>query len=194
MTATTIRIRKLAPLAAAITAGLVLYAVADPARQTDTPPAAAIVNDADYWITGLTLNAFTPGGARHYRLHAADMTHARSAGQHRLSQPQLQVYDGASLTLQVNAAAGRLPLSGEHIELLGNAMIERPALPQRPAVTLRTARLTVTPGQGRVATDQPVTIDSAGSALNATGMLGEFHLQRLRLQSRVTGRYQPATH
>ena len=188
------RLRTLALIAGVGAGGLILYAVTDSARQIDTPPAAAIVNDADYWITGLALNAFNANGARHYRLHAADMTHARSADQHRLTRPQLEVYDGPSLTLRVNADTGRLPVSGDHIELLGNALIERPALQHRPAVTLHTTRLTVMPRRGHVETDRPVTIHSADSTLNATGLLGEFHLQRLRLQSRVTGQYQPAIH
>lgn len=185
-------VRALALFGGAIVIGLMLYASINPARQTNTAPATA-AEDADYWITGLEINAFDHTGARRYRLRAADMTHARSAAMHRLTQPQLAVYADASVTLQVNADAGRLPLDNDRIELLGNARIERPALPNRPAITLRTSQLTVIPQQGRMATDQPVTINSAGSELNATGMLGEFHLQRLRLQSRVIGRHQPLT-
>jgi len=185
-------VRALALFGIAIAISLILYAVINPAQQTDTAPAAT-AEDADYWITGLEINVFNHAGARLYRLRAADMTHARSAAMHRLTQPQLAMYSGSSLALQVSADAGLLPLDNDRIELLGNTRIERPALPDRPAITLRTSRLTVTPHQGHMTTDQPVTINSAGSELNAIGMLGEFHLQRLRLQSRVIGRHQPLT-
>ena len=172
--------------------GLALLAV-DRYTLEQAPALSELQNhEPDYYGEGLHNRQYNSDGELQQTFVAARSTHYPQTGSTLLSEPLLMSEDDDGQTWQVNANEGTL-LDNEHsLRLIGDVKI-RPLNPADAAddLLIETSTLTYHSRQQLAETDQPVTITSPQTHINATGMTLDIARQRMEFKSQVDSRYVP---
>jgi LPS export ABC transporter protein LptC len=91
----------------------------------------------------------------------------------------------------MQAREARVSADGEQVTLLGNVVVERAPLAQRPLLHAETESLKVLPDAEKASTDATVRITEGPSWVQGTGMEVDQKAQTFVLRSQVTGTFTP---
>ncbi len=172
--------------------GLALLAV-DRYTQEQTPPLSELQNhEPDYYGEGLYNRQYDSNGELQQTFVAARSTHYPQTKSTLFTGPLLMSDDDDGQTWQVNAREGTLQDNEQSLRLIGQVEI-RPLDPADAAddILVETSILTYHSRQQLAETDQPVTITSPQTHINATGMTLDIARQRMEFKSQVDSRYVP---
>lgn len=153
-------------------------------------------HDPDYIIRDLRAVKLSPGGQVHHTLRADKLTHFPDDDSTEVERPDLTSLPPATgservarVTMQARQA--RVSADGQEVTLLGNVVVERAPLAQRPLLHAETDSLTVLPDAEKASSASPVRISEGSSWVQGTGMDVDQKAQTFVLRSQVTGTFMP---
>lgn len=170
---------------AALSGALLMHAQRDRAVG---PP--AVTPGIGYYLREARLTGTGDDGRVRYRVSAKSVTQQLADGSVALDNVAIDYGSGAEPPWNVRADTGRIPPDGKMIELTGNVVAATRDSDHTPA-TIRTDYLEFDTDSYVAATDSKVTIEYAGSTVQATGMRALLREDRLELLAEVNGRYAP---
>jgi len=155
-------------------------------------------HDPDLFLQDFKGITFDAKGNPLETLSAARAEHFPDYESSELTRPRLSLAEPGRPTLTVTADRGRIDGDKSNGDFSGNVRVERAADPSesgdgRPSgpVTLTTSALHVTTKEQRVHTDQPVTIEDSRGIIRGQGLEFDNKAKTLKLNSRVSGTFQP---
>lgn len=164
-------------------------------RQTSEPDAAATasIDDADlgYYLLDASLIGHDDEGNPLYTLHADRIEQAARDGSVTLTHVTMDYAPRADPPWRIEADFGRIPESGDLIDLEGNVRLARADDGGDPRITIATTRLELAPRERIARTDASVDVTQGGSTLTATGLVADLTQERVTLGARVRARFQP---
>jgi lipopolysaccharide export system protein LptC len=131
-------------------------------------------NDPDMYMLDANITQFSTTGDRQHDIQASRLTHFPLTEMTALITPRIRLFTvHQDQPWRITADNGRLlpksQLRDEMVELWDNVLAARADL-SGGTVTIKTASLTVFPGQDYAETDQPVVIDGIDGSTSAAGM------------------------
>ncbi len=131
-------------------------------------------NDPDLYMLNAKITQFATNGGRQHEIIASRLTHFPLTDMTALISPEVKLFaHNATNPWKITADNGRLlpesQLRDESLELWDNVSAEKADL-RGEFIKIKTASLTVYPGQDFAETDQMVTIDGVGGRTSAAGM------------------------
>lgn len=149
-------------------------------------------HEPDYYGQTLYNRQYDSSGKLQQTFAAARSTHYPQTQSTLFTAPLLMSADDEDQIWQVSALEGTLQDNEQSLYLVGQVEI-RPLNPTRPAddLLLETSTLIYHSRQQLAETDQPVTITSPQTRMNATGMTLDIARQRMEFKSQVDTRYAP---
>jgi LPS export ABC transporter protein LptC len=148
-------------------------------------------SDADYYLTGLTLQQFGADGTLLRTLKAERLSHVAGLGT-TLDQPHLTVENASGSPWVIVGSRGHLDPDGTVLTMPEDVEITRLATPANRPLRLNTRNLRYRPAEGYAETDEAVTVISDRDRVDAVG-LEAWLLDpvRIHFRSQVRGRYEP---
>lgn len=169
--------------------------------QVQTPPArrdGSARHDPDLFLQDFKAITFDSQGNARETLSAARAEHFPDDESAELTKPKLSLAEIGRPTLTITADHGRIDGDRNNGDFSGDVRVERAADPSPSAngeasgpVTLSTSALHVTTKEQRVRTDQPVTIQDPRGIIRGKGLAFDNNAKTLRLDSQVSGTFQP---
>ncbi len=148
--------------------------------------------DTDYYVAHFTLMGSDASGRWSYRLQAERMLHFPATEHWEFEAPQVEFFSAEGANWYGVAERGRAWDEGEHVLLLGEVNLWRPASEQNPALWLDTSEVHLLPAQNQAHTDQAALLrQDTGSYIQGVGARIWLDQERVELQSRVRARYEP---
>jgi lipopolysaccharide export system protein LptC len=131
-------------------------------------------NDPDLYMLNAKITQFATSGGRQHEIIASRLTHFPLTDMTALISPEVKLFArNTTNPWKITADNGRLlpesQLRDEIVELWDNVSAEKSASPGE-FIKIKTASLTIYPGQDFAETDQMVTIDGVGGRTSAAGM------------------------
>ena len=158
------------------------------APQLTSRPAVA-PHEPDYFFDDFAITTMGPQGRPHYRLEGRRLVHYADDDTAEIAAPRLEVTRPGSPRWTVNAEQGWLSPGGENIHLLGNVVMVRAALADRPGLRIQTRDLRIRKQDNQAQTDEAVKVTSVEGTVDSVGMVALFDSGRLDLLSEVRGLY-----
>jgi LPS export ABC transporter protein LptC len=146
----------------------------------------------DAFAENIFLEIMDETGHPLYRLHAANMEYYPDEDRLQLHRPMLDVTRPDTPHWQISAEDGRTSASGEPVWLLGKVSIQRLASALYKPLRIQTKDVLVQPAAALAETEHAASITGSGFQLEAIGLDADFGNNRLKLHSRVTGRFDDA--
>jgi lipopolysaccharide export system protein LptC len=152
---------------------------------------AGLGQEPDYFLNGLTATVFGHDGLPLRRLWAAELRHYPDDDSTEVLAPRLELYEADVPPWRLRAETAWLSGDGELLLLQGEVHVDREgAVGVRPLQAV-THNLRVQPRERYAETDERVSVHSAGSWVEATGMRAWLAGPlRLKLLSDARGRYE----
>jgi lipopolysaccharide export system protein LptC len=182
------------------TVGLLLLLIASAGgtwlliRQASEPeaPATASIDDADlgYYLLDASLIGHDDAGSELYTLHADRIEQASRDGSVTLTHVTMDYASRSAAPWRVEADFGRIPASGDLIDLEGNVRLARAGDSDDALLTIATTRLQLAPRERIARTDATVDVTQGSDTLTATGLEADLSNERVTLGARVRARFQ----
>ena len=158
----------------------------------ETPKAKVVRHDPDAIVENLSARRLDENGQVKYRLVAPYMMHFADDDSSELQSPTLVTYRPDAPPVTISGRHARVTAKGEVIYLWEDVVVNRAAMPERPAITGRMPDLLVQPNVGTAFTNSPVEITQERSWVKGVGMNIDNNTSTFVLQSQVTGLYYPS--
>jgi len=131
-------------------------------------------NDPDLYMLNARITQFSTDGSRQHEIMASRLTHFPLTDMTALIEPEVKLFArNATNPWKITADNGRLlpesQLRDQIVELWDNVLAEKSGS-QGEFINIKTASLTIYPGQDFAETDQKVVIDGVGGRTSAAGM------------------------
>jgi len=169
--------------------------------QVQSPPArrdGSTRHDPDLFLQDFKAITFDANGNARETLSATRAEHFPDDESAELAKPRLSLSETGRPTMTVTADRGRIDGDRDNGDFSGNVRVERDADPNTPAgseragpVTLSTSALHVTTKEQRVQTREAVTIEDPRGIIHGKGLEFDNKAKTLRLDSQVSGTFQP---
>jgi lipopolysaccharide export system protein LptC len=163
--------------------------------RTVQPPApkrdGSTRHDPDYTVNNFFSSRADQSGNPRYGLSGVEMRHYPDDDTTELVHPLFKEFSLSKPTIQAQGDRGTVSSNGENVYFMDNVRVVRAATPQKGELTIVTEYLHITPEQGILKTDRPVTILQAPRTVaNATGMELDKNERTLKLFNHVTVHYE----
>jgi lipopolysaccharide export system protein LptC len=132
-----------------------------------TPPTPGT---PDFIVEHVVLTQFDESGQARYKLFAEELSYFNENDDLDLTRPRLVSLLPDEPQLQASSARARVSNAGERVLMQGDVLLQRAAAGNRPALTIRTERMTAIPDEERFTADVPVQIDQGGTRLAGAAM------------------------
>ena len=168
--------------------------------QVQAPPSrrdGSSRHDPDLFLQDFKAITFDKFGNARETLSAARADHFPDDDSAELQTPRLSLSEPDRPTLTITAERGRIDGDRNSGDFTGRVQVERAAAPAdkngQPSgpVKLVTESLHVTTRDQRVSTDQPVTIVEPRGIIRGRGLEFDNKAKTVRIQSQVSGTFQP---
>lgn len=162
-------------------------------RQADAqaPAGAPAPDEPEAFVDGFDLIRVDVQGRPVWRMRAERALHFGDAGI-EMERPRFRSLDAARPELRIAAERARSDIDGERTTLDGRVVLTRAGEPGRGEMRIDTERLLLVASTETATSELPVRMTQDASFLSGTGMAYDNINRRLRLDARVTGRWQPA--
>lgn len=130
-------------------------------------------------------------GLPRYRVRAQQVSQDPATRIVLLQQVQLRLADDSGARWAVDARSGRMPADAQSIELAGGVEVRGSAAARDEPLTIRSERLSYDFERQLARSDAKVTFAMGARTLAATGMAADLKAGRVRLESKVNGRFNP---
>ncbi len=151
-------------------------------------------HEPDYTMENFVITAMNAAGQPAHKLRAPRMVHYADDGSTEFTRPDVTLYQEGAAPWEVHAARGWMSQDHKRILLQDEVLIENPAAPASEVWHLKTRDLTLLPDADYAETARPVTITGRTSETHGVGMQVFVKEGRLKLLSRVRGRYETRKH
>jgi len=132
-----------------------------------TPPTPGT---PDFIVDHVVLTQFDDRGQARYKLFAETLSYFNENDDIDLTRPRLVSLLPDQPQLQASSARARVTNAGAQVLMQGDVLLQRAAAGSRPALTIRTERLTAIPDEERFSADVPVLIEQGGTRLAGAAM------------------------
>jgi LPS export ABC transporter protein LptC len=132
-----------------------------------------------------------PDGAPRYRVSARTITQDPASRAVRLDAVQMRVEDDADGRWDIAAASGLMPAEADAIELSGDVRIRGAQEGGRGPLEIRGEQIRYEFEPALARSSREVTIFYSGHQLSALGLEARLKERRVRLESKVHGRFNP---
>lgn len=147
-------------------------------------------HEPDYYIEDMVRNTLDETGAVANVLYADLVTHYPDDDSTELSNPRMEIYNGATDPWYVIAESGWVSSGNEVVLLHGEVEIWRLDEAGVRKFEVLTTELRVLPKEQYAETDDPATITSATTITKTIGMRANFAHDRLELLKQVKTRHE----
>ncbi|MDP1708943.1 MAG: LPS export ABC transporter periplasmic protein LptC [Gammaproteobacteria bacterium] len=151
---------------------------------------ATLRHEPDYTMENFVITGMNERGQPTHKLQAPLMVHYADDGSAEFTQPAMTLYQKDAAPWEVRSARGWMSKDRKRILLQGEVLIENPAAPARDVWRIETHDLTLLPDAEYAETSAPVTITGQTSVTRGVGMQIFIKEGRLKLLSKVRGRYE----
>lgn len=148
-------------------------------------------DDPGFEAVGAEIVETGADGLPRYRVRAAQITQDPANRNVLLQQVELRLADDAGARWAVDARSGQMPADAQSIELSGAVEVRGRAAARDEPLAIRTERLTYEFERQLARSDAEVTFTMGTRALVATGIAADLKAGRVRLESKVNGRFNP---
>jgi lipopolysaccharide export system protein LptC len=132
-----------------------------------TPPTPGT---PDFIVDRVVLTQFDDRGQARYKLFAEELSYFNENDDIELARPRLVSLLPDQPQLQASSARARVTNGGAQVLMQGDVLLQRAAAANRPALTIRTERMTAIPDEERFSSDVPVLIEQGGTRLAGAAM------------------------
>lgn len=160
-----------------------------PTARTPPTPGAP-----DFIVDNVVLTQFDERGQASYKLLAERLSYFNENDDIELSSPHLVTLQPGEPQLQASSKRARVTNAGEKVLMQGDVLLRREAAAGRPALAVRTERMTVVPDVEQFSSDVPVVIDQGASRLEGATMDYDNLKRRLTLSGGLRGELAPVQH
>jgi lipopolysaccharide export system protein LptC len=178
-------------LAFLVVLGAGTYYLAAWATRDQSPAIQTRTNDPDVFVEGVSLTRTDSGGTPIFQMSAQSMRHFPFDDSSEFERPRLVSLDPGRPQLTMSADRAIASAEGKETVLSGNVTITRPAGPEKPALTVKTERLTLLAENEIARTNEKVEILQGAARLTAVGMEFDNVTRDLRLFSQIRGLWPP---
>lgn len=174
-------------LIAAVIAGR--YFMDDISKRSTAFFAGDKVMEPDYLMSGLHFDKYDSKGVLTQQIEASSAEHVPQDGSTRFMDPKIILREGELSKWGINALQASL-VSEQSLQLNGQVHV-MPLSEKESAYSLQTESLFIDLKAETANTQDPVTITSQYSQLDATGMKLSLREQKIELLAHVRGRHDP---
>ena len=153
--------------------------------------ADASSDDPGFEARGAEIVETGSDGLPRYRVRAQQITQDPASRNVLLQQVELRLADAAGASWAVDARSGQMPADARSIELAGDVEVRGRAAARDEPLAIRTERLSYDFERQFARSDAEVTFVMGTRALAATGIAADLKAGRVRLESKVNGRFNP---
>jgi lipopolysaccharide export system protein LptC len=171
----------------ALLTGWLLHSQDNYSATTDLSP-----HGPDIFIRGMQLEVMDESGSLQYRLQADTMDHYPGDDRIALTGPVMEVFSGKQPVWHIESQTSELDDKADTVHLLGEVVIRRHETRDGRELVVHTRDLVVTPRSRTAETRERAVIESGQYTIEGVGMHADFTSHRLRLDSRVRGRFDAA--
>lgn len=157
---------------------------------TRTPPSPGT---PDFVVQHVVLTQFDESGQARYKLFAEELSYFNENDDIDLTRPRLVSLLPDEPQLQASSARARVTNAGEQVLMTGDVLLQRAAAGNRPALTIRTERMTAIPDEERFSADVPVQIEQGGTRLAGAAMDYDNLKRVLTVSGGLRGEMAPAS-
>ena len=154
-----------------------------------TPPTPGA---PDFVVERVVLTQFDESGQARYKLFAEELSYFNENDDIDLTRPRLVSLLPDQPQLQASSAQARVTNAGERVLMQGDVLLQRAAAGDRPALTIRTERMTAIPDEERFTSDVPVQIEQGGTRLAGAAMDYDNLRRVLTVSGGLRGEMAPA--
>jgi lipopolysaccharide export system protein LptC len=154
-----------------------------------TPPTPGA---PDFVVERVVLTQFDESGQARYKLFAEELSYFNENDDIDLTRPRLVSLLPDQPQLQASSALARVTNAGERVLMQGDVLLQRAAAGDRPALTIRTERMTAIPDEERFTSDVPVQIEQGGTRLAGAAMDYDNLRRVLTVSGGLRGEMAPA--
>jgi lipopolysaccharide export system protein LptC len=155
-------------------------------RTTATP------GTPDFIVERVVLTQFDDRGQARYKLFAEELSYFNENDDIDLTAPRLVSLLPDQPQLQATSARARVTNAGARVLMQGDVLLQRAAADSRPALTIRTERMTAIPDEERFSSDVPVLIEQGGTRLDGAAMDYDNLTRVLTVSGGLRGEMAPA--
>src|SRR5262249_16270287 len=145
--------------------------------------------DLGYYLRDAKLVGLDPDGHELYAVHAERIEQQPADDSVSLQRVTVNYATGSDTPWTVVADAGRIPASGDVIELEGNVQLSRAGAPGTARLEIDTPQLELAVRDRIARTEEAINLKQGADTLSATGMEADLRNETLRLGSRVHARF-----
>lgn len=171
----------------ALLTGWLLHSQDNYSATTDLSP-----HGPDIFIRGMQLEVMDESGSLQYRLQADTMDHYPGDDRIALTGPVMEVFSGKQPVWHIVSQTSELDDKADTVHLLGDVVIRRHETRDGRELVVHTRDLVVIPRSRTAETRERAVIESGQYTIEGVGMHADFTSNRLRLDSRVRGRFDAA--
>lgn len=151
---------------------------------------SSLQHEPDYTMENFVITAMDASGKPAHKLQSPLMVHYADDGSAEFTQPAVTLYQKDAAPWEVRSERGWMTEDRKRILLQGAVLIENPAARARDVWRLETHDLTLLPDAEYAETAAPVKITGKTSVTRGVGMQIFIKEGRLKLLSKVRGRYE----
>lgn len=155
------------------------------ARTAPTPGAP------DFIVDHVVMTQFDDRGQARYKLFAEELSYFNENDDIDLTRPRLVSLLPDQPQLQASSARARVTNAGAKVLMQGDVLLQRAAAANRPALTIRTERMTAIPDEERFSSDVPVQIEQGGTRLAGAAMEYDNLIRVLTVSGGLRGEMAP---
>mgnify|MGYP001819603273 FL=1 len=141
----------------------------------------------------MQLEVMDESGSLQYRLQADTMDHYPGDDRIALTGPVMEVFSGKQPVWHIESQTSELDDKADTVHLLGEVVIRRHETREGRELVVHTRDLVVIPRSRTAETRERAVIESGQYTIEGVGMHADFTSNRLRLDSRVRGRFDAAS-
>ena len=160
--------------------------------QTSEPTVADSKPAADAYLKHFELLEMDERGKPRQKISGALMEHFDSTSTSEVLQPDVVLYSESGAAWHIHAASGVMPDDAKVVMLIGPVRARSSGGEQHETI-IDTADVEIDTDAQTARTDAAVTITSAGSVTNGSGLRANMQTRQYQLQSKVQGHYTGAT-
>jgi lipopolysaccharide export system protein LptC len=146
----------------------------------------------DFIVERVVLTQFDDSGRARYKLFAEQLSYFNENDDIELAKPRLVSLRPDEPQLQATSARARVTNAGEQVLMQGDVLVQRAAAAGRPALAMRTERMTIIPDLERFSSDVPVQVVQGDTRLTGAAMDYDNLKRVLTVSGDLRGEMAPA--
>jgi lipopolysaccharide export system protein LptC len=147
-------------------------------------------HEPDTIVKGFNARAFNRDGLPIHQLSADQLMHYMDDDTTVLEAPRFSLLETTGARTQVKAQRGQVSSHGEHVHFLGDVHVTRQERGTQAPMTLQTEYLWITPDEGIMQTDKPVTLTQGRTIITAGKLLVNEQTKEVSLSGGVHGSHE----